>query len=129
MQKYKINLFGLSEYKHQILLALLEKEPRTISEIMRHLNISYKETHRHVAELTKNGIIQRNRNNKEKHAPVYISLTENGRKVAELRKIEQSILGEEGKKEMDDEITQLLNETWEKIKQKQSTKTPDETQK
>lgn len=44
----------------------------TISQIQRELKISYKETYRHVKELVEAGILDRVKEKKRKHQPVYI---------------------------------------------------------
>ncbi len=70
---------SLSKTKAKIIKILYNDEPQTISELMRKLKISYKETHRHIKELSENiRLIQRKRNMEEKHAPVYITLTNFG---------------------------------------------------
>lgn len=77
---------SVSKYKIQILKILAKEEPKTISELMRDLNISYKETHRHVKELVeKSKFVNRQQKKKgEKHAPVYLRLTDSGKWYAEM---------------------------------------------
>lgn len=69
----------LSKYKQELMFYLLINEPKTISEIQRELEISYKETYRHISELIEDNLLQRNREQNKKHAPVNITLTEKGK--------------------------------------------------
>jgi DNA-binding MarR family transcriptional regulator len=104
---------GFSEYKTRILLFLKEKQPQTISQIMRELDISYKETHRHVSELLKMKYLEKKVAKKEKHSPAYITLSEIGDKKAQIiigfRKVEEEVMGESGKKEVDNIMRKTIN--------------------
>jgi DNA-binding MarR family transcriptional regulator len=72
----------MSPYKLKVLKILFKKQPLTISEIQRELDISYKETYRHISELITLKYIERVKLVKEKHTPVNITLTENGKAIA-----------------------------------------------
>lgn len=94
----------ISPYKSEILLKLQEKE-QSISDLMRILNISYKETHRHIKEMILLDWV-----NKEisplNHNPAILKLTEKGRNLASLKRIEMQVMGEDGIKEMDKIVSQ-----------------------
>ena len=80
----------MSKYKLSILELLSEKQPLTISEIQRKLNISYKETYRHIKELTTTKLILSEKQTKTKHAPVNITLTEKGKKfISEIKELDE----------------------------------------
>jgi len=64
----------INKNKNKIISMLGKKEKMTISEIQRELDISYKETYRHIKELVEAGILKRKHNSNEKCQPVYVSL-------------------------------------------------------
>jgi DNA-binding MarR family transcriptional regulator len=68
----------------RIIRFLYKNQPKNISQIMRHLKISYKETFRYVCQLEEWGYIIKEKRNKEKCTPVYISFTKKGLELAEL---------------------------------------------
>ena len=77
-------LKGVLSYKFKILNLIYENsKDLSISDIKRKLNISYKETYRHTKELVLAGLVKRDKREREKHEPVKISLTEEGKKFIE----------------------------------------------
>ena len=80
--KNKGALPGISPYKIEILKQL--SEPKNISEIMRLVGISYKETYRHIKELDECLWIHKKKQKEEKHAPVLITISPAGKMILEL---------------------------------------------
>jgi len=95
-----------SPYKLRILLSLFSKEPKSISDLQRVLGISYKETYRHIKEMILSGEIQKNIKTKTKHSPADITLTEKGKKKAEILSSEVTT----NKKESIEEILKKLKD-------------------
>jgi len=74
------------------ILKLLEDKKMSISEIQRAVKLSYKETHRHVKELKNKGCLMTDKKVKEKHSPVIVSLSEQGKAIVSgLRNAEKTI--------------------------------------
>jgi len=73
-----------SRYKIRILRLLKKNQPKFISEIQRHLGISYKETYRHIKEMKELGYIRIEIQKKTKHKPVFVYLTDVGKFILDL---------------------------------------------
>ena len=64
----------LGTHKHQIIKLLSKNKEMNMSEVQRALNISYKETRRHLIGLFKMDIITLKKLSKERHQPTICSL-------------------------------------------------------
>lgn len=74
----------MSNYKLKIIHILGKKEESSISQIMRDVDISYKEAYRHVQELKEAGLILTEKKIKEKNMPVMVSLSVKGKELYNL---------------------------------------------
>lgn len=77
-------IMRMTKPKASILTFLNDYKDQSISQIQRALKTSYKEAYRHVKELISWGWVSREKQTKQKHAPVYLNLTEEGKKAVDF---------------------------------------------
>jgi DNA-binding MarR family transcriptional regulator len=110
-------MINKSKYETQILFSLLDKEPKTISELQRDIGISYKETYRHLKILNARGFVKGEKQTQTKHSPVFITLTEKGKAIAKYEKDFIKVMGKDGIKDIDKIMSETCNE-WKKTHKK-----------